>query len=150
INGGQLEMTLRYSGRQFNTTTVHSFMECYKENLLQVINYCCSYGRVELTPSDVTYKELSIAQLDALQGNYDIEDVYPLSPMQEGLLFHALLDVDSGSYFGQTICEIKGYLDIPAVEKSMNDLMARYDILRGIYLHEGFERRIQVVLKERK
>ena len=150
ILGDRLEMKLVYSGAQYEDETVRSFMQSYKESLLEIIRYCSEYDRVELTPSDLTYKGLAVRQLDELQRHYEIEDVYPLSPMQEGMLFHALLDSDSGNYFGQTTCVLKGSLNMQAIEQSMNELMSRYDVLRTIFLHEGYERSLQVVLKERK
>lgn len=150
VAGGQLEMNLMYSDKQYNGQTITALMQCYKECLLEVIDYCCTYGKVLLTPSDLSYKGLSVQQLDELQRKYAIEDIYPLSPMQEGLLFHSLVDPESHSYFEQRTLGLKGWLNITDIEKSLNDLMARYDILRTIFLHTGYERPVQVVLKERK
>ena len=150
VISGCLEMSIVYSDKQYKAETVGAFMSLYKESLVGLITYCTSLDRKELTPSDLTYKGLSLAQLDELQGLYGIEDIYPLSPMQEGMLFHSLVNVEAGDYFGQTTYQLKGNLDIKAVERSVNELMARYAILRTIFLHEGYARPIQVVLKERK
>ena len=38
----------------------------------------------------------------------DVESFYPLSPLQQGLLFHSLCEPDSGMYFNQTAVELKG------------------------------------------
>ncbi|GAB5525200.1 MAG: surfactin non-ribosomal peptide synthetase SrfAB [Roseivirga sp.] len=103
-----------------------------------------------LNPFNLTYKGLTITQLGELQKKYDIADVYPLSPMQEGMLFHSLLDGETGSYLGQITCKVRGALNIEAIEQTMNLLMVRYEVLRTAFLHEGYEPPIQVVLKERK
>lgn len=150
IKEGQLEMTLSYPGRHYHADTVQSFMHHYGATLKSLIDHCCDYGKEELTPSDLTYKELSIARLDELQQQYAFTDVYTLSPMQEGMLFHSLLATGSGNYVSQITCQINGQLDIQAIEESMNLLMNRHDTLRAVFLHEGYERAIQVVLKERK
>ena len=150
ILGDRLEMKLVYSGAQYEDETVRSFMQSYKESLLEIIRYCSEYDRVELTPSDLTYKGLAVRQLDELQRHYEIEDVYPLSPMQEGMLFHALLDSDSSHYFEQMTLLVNSAMEVKLIEQSMNELMSRYDVLRTIFLHEGYERSLQVVLKERK
>ena len=42
----------------------------------------------------------------------NIEAIYPLSPMQEGLLFHSALEPNSGAYVEQLECKLKGKLDI--------------------------------------
>ncbi|WP_040497712.1 condensation domain-containing protein, partial [Fulvivirga imtechensis] len=79
-----------------------------------------------------------------------IQDVYPLSPMQEGMLFHALLDEDADHYFLQYTYHLRGKLNIGCIERSLKALMKRYDILRTVFLHEGYDRSLQVVLQERK
>ena len=58
-----------------------------------------SCEEVVLTPSDLTYKGLNISEVEELERVYDLEDVYPLSPMQEGMLFHSLLDQEADHYF---------------------------------------------------
>ncbi|MFL5743215.1 MAG: MupA/Atu3671 family FMN-dependent luciferase-like monooxygenase, partial [Niastella sp.] len=150
VTAGELKMHLRYSTAQYREETVHSFMNCYKDSLLEVIDYCCSYGRTELTPSDMSYKGLSIDALDKLQQEYAIKDIYPLTPTQEGILYHSLIDKEASRFNIQTTCLLTGDLNLDAIGKSMNYLMARYDILRTIFLHEGYQQHIQVVLKDRR
>jgi fengycin family lipopeptide synthetase D len=79
----------------------------------------------------------------------NIKDIYILSPMQEGMLFHSLLDNESSAYFEQTVLSIKGDLEIGYIEKSLNRLIERYDILRTVFIYKKVERPIQVVMKER-
>ena len=55
-----------------------------------------------MTPSDVVLSGLSQSELDVLRLDWRaIEDVYPLSPMQQGMLFHALRDGESGIFIGR-------------------------------------------------
>ena len=150
VTNGELEMKLRYSHLQYDTGTVRRLMNVYKESLEQVIAHCCAEGKKELTPSDITYKELPATLLDELQDRYALEDVYPLSPMQEGMLFHALDDEQGGLYFEQLICRITGVLHIDAVEQTMNDIIARYTVLRTAFIHDIYKYPLQVVLQERK
>lgn len=150
ITGGELKMNLGYSEEQYQEATIISFMADYKKYLIRLIEFCAEGEEQQFTPSDFTYKGLSIPQVDELNHMYDMMDLYGLSPMQEGMLFHALYDDGSEYYFEQMTCSIKGQLDPAVLEQSMNTLMDRYDILRTIFLHEGYERPIQVVLRERK
>lgn len=46
-----------------------------------------------------------------------VKKLFPLSPMQEGMLFHSLLDRESGAYFEQAMFTINGELDIEKFEK---------------------------------
>jgi amino acid adenylation domain-containing protein/non-ribosomal peptide synthase protein (TIGR01720 family) len=150
VTSGQLSINLFYSTEQYKKSTVTAVLNLYRESLLEVIHYCCTYGKAELTPSDLTFRDLSIRQLDELKDQYNLEDIYPLSPMQEGMLFHSLLDTDSKNYFVQKTLSLKGNLDIKSLERSLNDLTGRYEILRTVFLYKGFERPLQLVLKERK
>lgn len=78
-----------------------------------------------------------------------IQNVYPLTPMQEGMLFHSLLDPASAAYFEQAAFTIKGELDIAVFENSFNETIQRYDILRTVFRHDKVEKPLQVVLSER-
>ncbi|WP_424626783.1 condensation domain-containing protein [Bacillus subtilis] len=58
-----------------------------------------------------------------------IQKVYALTPMQEGMLYHAMLDPHSSSYFTQLELGIHGAFDLEIFEKSVNELIRSYDIL---------------------
>ncbi|MCE7996677.1 MAG: amino acid adenylation domain-containing protein [Roseivirga sp.] len=146
----ELEIRLRYSADQYDAETIKSFLAEYKASLETLINFCSSYGKAELTPSDIIYPGLSIDQLDGLQQQFEVENVYPLSPMQEAMLFHALMDPNSAHYFEQLTFDFKGDLDIAKMEESVNELIRRYDIFRTLFLHQDHEYPLQVVLKDRK
>ncbi len=79
----------------------------------------------------------------------NILNVYPLSSMQEGMLVHSLLNDQSEAYFEQIIMDIEGTLDIVKLEQALNELIARYDILRTVFIHQKIKKPRQVVLKER-
>jgi amino acid adenylation domain-containing protein len=78
----------------------------------------------------------------------NVRDIYPLSPMQEGMLFHALMDAGSASYFQQTAFRVAGQFDVPSVEQALDLLVARHDVLRTVFKHSGAELPLQIVLKE--
>ncbi|MFP7234280.1 amino acid adenylation domain-containing protein [Bacillus subtilis] len=65
-----------------------------------------------------------------------IQDIYPLSHMQEGMLFHSLIDVSSKAYVEQTSFSITGNLCIDSFQKSLNLLVSRHDIFRTIFIKE--------------
>ncbi|MCX7923160.1 MAG: amino acid adenylation domain-containing protein [Clostridia bacterium] len=80
----------------------------------------------------------------------DVQDIYFLSPMQEGMLFHSLLNTDSEAYFQQLSFDLTGDLDIELFEKSFNYIVQRYDILRTVFVYEKVKRSVQAVLKTRR
>ncbi|MGE1211867.1 non-ribosomal peptide synthetase [Bacillus pumilus] len=78
-----------------------------------------------------------------------IQKVYPLTPMQEGMLYHAMLDPNSSSYFTQLELGISGEFDHALFEKSLNELIRTYDILRTAFVYQQLQKPRQVVLAER-
>ena len=84
-----------------------------------------------------------------MTANKRIEKIYPLSPMQGGMFFHALKDEKSTAYFEQMIVKIKGNIDKDLLERSFNFIVARYDILRTVFRVDKLDKPLQVVLKQR-
>ncbi|MEW5067985.1 plipastatin non-ribosomal peptide synthetase PpsC [Bacillus subtilis] len=79
----------------------------------------------------------------------EIQDIYPLSFMQEGMLFHSLYDEQSRAYFEQASFTINGQLDLERFQKSMDAVFGRYDIFRTAFIYKNVAKPRQVVLKQR-
>ena len=114
INGqvreGQLRLSFSYGRRRYRRTTIERLAEHYAAALRELVDHCTGGAR-GMTPSDFELSGLSQADLDALGATIDcreIEDIYPLSPMQQGMLFHALRDGESGNYVNQVGLEVRG------------------------------------------
>src|ERR1041384_3182925 len=75
----------------------------------------------------------------------DIEAIYPLSPLQHGLLFHSLYAPESGLYFEQISGALHGRLDVSAFERAWQQVIDRHSILRTSFHLEQADRPLQVV-----
>ena len=82
--------------------------------------------------------------------NDKIQDVYGLTPLQEGMLFHDLSDKESTAYVVQTVLKIEGSYDIKSFKDALDLLSARYDALRTMFVYEKLKEPKQIVLKERE
>ncbi|WP_139488493.1 non-ribosomal peptide synthetase [Brevibacillus dissolubilis] len=80
----------------------------------------------------------------------NVQKIYPLSPMQEGMLFHVLLEPTSAAYLTQTEMRVRGAIDADLMEQSLNKLIERHEILRTVFVYQQIQHLRQVVLKERK
>ncbi|NJR16809.1 MAG: amino acid adenylation domain-containing protein [Calothrix sp. CSU_2_0] len=80
----------------------------------------------------------------------NIEEIYPLSPMQQGMLFHSLYAPLSGAYVIQVSYELHGDLNIPAFEQTWQYLLNRHSVLRTAFVWENLEQPLQVVGKQVK
>ncbi|MCL5995558.1 MAG: condensation domain-containing protein, partial [Chloroflexi bacterium] len=78
----------------------------------------------------------------------NIESVYPLSPMQQGMLFHSLYNPDSGVYVEQMTCVFEGELDVPSFARAWQQVVNRHTILRTAFAWKRVDRMLQVVHRE--
>jgi len=78
----------------------------------------------------------------------NLQALYPLSPMQEGMLFHALRDPDSAVYVEQLSFRMHPAPASTTLVEVWNALYRRHDILRTVFVHETGDRPLQAVLKE--
>jgi surfactin family lipopeptide synthetase C len=67
-------------------------------------------------------------------GLENLEDLYQLSPMQQGMLFHTIYAPESGAYFEQSVFTIKGELEVGAFERAWQHIIDRHPILRSSFL----------------
>jgi iturin family lipopeptide synthetase B len=154
INGmiaqSQLVLDFSYNKYQYKPDTIAALLDGCKTHLLNIITHCVKKETKELTPSDLTYPHLSIDQLEAFtQQLGGIEDIYELTPMQAGMLFHALKNEESSAYVEQVVFSIEGHIDRDLLKKSFNILVERYDILRTLFYYEQVDQPLQIVLKHR-
>ncbi|MBW4500877.1 MAG: amino acid adenylation domain-containing protein [Scytonema hyalinum WJT4-NPBG1] len=78
----------------------------------------------------------------------NLEQFYPLSPMQQGILFHTLYAPKSGVYVEQLSCDIQGNLNISLFQQAWQQLVERHPILRTSFIWEGIKEPVQVVHKQ--
>ncbi len=77
-----------------------------------------------------------------------IEDIYPLSPMQQGMLFDTVYLAGTGIYVERNAIKLTGALDTAVFERAWAKIVARHPILRTLFLWEDRDTPLQVVRKE--
>ena len=75
----------------------------------------------------------------------NVEDLYRLSPVQEGMLFHVLHDGASAPYFEQFVMPYGRSLDLDRLERVWQAVLDRHPILRTAFFWQEVERPVQVV-----
>ncbi|NUU37570.1 non-ribosomal peptide synthase/polyketide synthase [Pseudomonas sp. C2B4] len=146
VYGGELKLDWTFSRECFDLREIEALAADFRTELLALIEHCLSDGAGGVTPADFPLARLSQAQLDGLPvPPTQIEDLYPLSPMQAGLLFHSLYESDSGAYVNQLSVEARG-LDAERLGRAWQAVLDSHGILRSsFHFPEGFEAPVQLV-----
>ncbi|MCZ7482998.1 condensation domain-containing protein [Rhizobium rhizogenes] len=74
-----------------------------------------------------------------------IENIYPLSPMQEGLLFHSIATPDEGVYVPQIVLQLRGAIDPQIMHDCWSEMVSRHAVLRTTFHWEERDEPFQVV-----
>jgi amino acid adenylation domain-containing protein/non-ribosomal peptide synthase protein (TIGR01720 family) len=146
VSGGQLSLSFIYSENAHRRDTIESLARGYVDALAALIAHCRVPGHGGCTPSDFPLARLDQRRLDELVGTgRHVADVYPLSPMQRGMLFHTLDEPGSGIYFEQTDFLVRGALDASALEAAWQRAVERHAPLRTSFAWKGLDEPLQVV-----
>src|SRR5919205_236493 len=77
-----------------------------------------------------------------------IEDIYALSPLQQGFLFHTLYAPRDALYFEQFVWSLRGALDLAAFTRAWQHVVAHHAILRTSFHWEELEAPVQAVHRD--
>lgn len=148
VYGGELVLRWTWSGERYTAATIEGLAQAYLDELQALIGHCLSEKAGGLTPSDFPLAPLDQAQLDGLPvPAAQIDDVYPLTPMQEGMLLHTLLQPGTGIYFMQDRYRIDSALDHARFAEAWRTVVARHEALRASFVWNAGETMLQIVHK---
>ncbi|TQV68007.1 amino acid adenylation domain-containing protein [Exilibacterium tricleocarpae] len=77
-----------------------------------------------------------------------IEDIYSLSPIQQGMLYHSSLMPSGGLYVGQFVFELNGRVNSQAFREAWSRISERHAVFRTFFTNVDTEKPVQVVLKK--
>ncbi len=144
IIGGQLELCWTYNPGAQSEAVISQFAERFLVALRVLILHCQSPQAGGRTPSDFPLARLNLATLDQLvAGRRDIEDIYPLSPIQT--LFYSANPGAAQVAFDQWQCTLHGKLDVSAFQLAWLETLQRHTVLRSTIHGEGLREPMQMV-----
>ncbi|MDJ0838404.1 MAG: amino acid adenylation domain-containing protein [Acidobacteriota bacterium] len=134
VAAGSFRLNCIYSENLHTKEEAEQLASHYRDALESLIEHCCSPNAGGLTPSDVPDAALNQTELDAIvdlyENRYGIEHIYPLSPLQHGMLYHSVMAPDSGFYAVQMSFQIHGDLNIAAFKAAWSQVMDTHEVLR--------------------
>src|SRR5262245_23060766 len=149
VAGGRLRMEWVYNEKEHSRERIAELANHYMEVLEELMAHCRSEGAGGYTPSDFPLAKLDRPALERVIGaRRKVQDIYPLSPMQQGLLYHSLYEEGTGTYYVQMSCRIEGELKVEAFKRAWQAVVDRHAILRTSFVWEGLKQPVQVVEQE--
>ncbi len=158
INGGLqygvLSIGITYDKSEYNKKTIKNLCDQFKHELIGVIEHCKNAETIQYTASDFGEYSWSdkefIATNEKLKAKGEkIKRIYPLTAMQEGLLYEKLANEKSTQYVTQQVVKFNR-LNVENMQAAFNAVVNKHDILHTVIKYKGVNKARQVLLVERK
>ena len=144
----QLRLSIQYSQPRYRRERMELLATLYQQELEALITHCIS-GVSGVTPADFPHAKLTQAQLDALPVNAaQIADLYPMTPMQQGMVLHTLRNPGSGMYLMQSRFEFNSAINLAAFQNAWTRVVERHSVLRTAYLWTPDGLLLQLVVRQ--
>ncbi|WAS96616.1 non-ribosomal peptide synthetase [Nannocystis punicea] len=153
VDDDHLELTLGYSRGLHDDSTIARLADDLAAALSRLVHHCRT-ATGTFTPSDFPLVTLSRRELRGLlervgeTGRATIAAIYPLTPLQQGMLYHALQAETASAYTTQVALELDGALDLAALQAAWEQVSRRHEALRSCFAWEGLGEPVQVVLRQ--
>jgi len=79
-----------------------------------------------------------------------VKNICGLSPVQEGMYFHYLMNKTNDPYVIQSMYELQGNVNADRLKEAFNMLVQRHDCLRTLFMHQKTPDPVQIILKSRE
>ncbi|MGA5036763.1 non-ribosomal peptide synthase/polyketide synthase [Streptomyces capoamus] len=146
VADGELEITWHYSEQVHRPGTVRELAEGMVRALAAIAEHCAGPGAGGRTPSDFPLAGLDQTGVDRLAGDgRNVEDLLPLTPLQEGMLFHRLVGGPDDVYVDQAALLLDGVSDPGALAAAWQRVTDRTPALRTSVVWEDVPVPLQIV-----
>ncbi|MFC6019329.1 amino acid adenylation domain-containing protein, partial [Plantactinospora solaniradicis] len=152
-DGPRLTLALAWPEQLLAESTVRTLLDGWAAMLTGLAVHTAESGGGGYTPSDLPLTELSQDELDefeakAITNGQSLSGVWPLSPLQEGLLFHALFDEQGTDvYVEQLVMGLGGNLDVGALRASWQGMLDRHETLRACFQRRSSGSPVQLIMR---
>ena len=145
VQDGRLYFEFTYSTTRHRRETIEALAQRYVDAIGELVERCTEPGAFGYTPSDFPLARLDQRTIDTHFDVPGLVDAYPLTPLQQGLLYHTLHESGSGVYVVQQLERLSEEIDAELLEQAWQAVVQRHPVLRTSFLWDGLEQAIQLV-----
>ncbi|WP_460726977.1 amino acid adenylation domain-containing protein, partial [Nocardia heshunensis] len=148
VVGDKLTANIGYPSTLLGAEEIAEFAALWTSALEAVAQHAESAQAGGHTPSDFGLVHVTQADIDGWERKYgELSQVWPLSALQGGLLFHAQLAATSVDvYTAQAVLTLEGRVDADRLRSAAQALLERHEILRTAYVNDASGVPVQVVI----
>ena len=150
VSGGSLLARIGFPTGVLTGEEVRALADLWAQHMAALAEHGREPSTGALTPSDVPLVDADQQRLDEWHSRFGaISDVWPLAPLQRGLLFHSELTRGSlDVYTAQIVFELGGLIDGDRLRRAASRLLERHPNLRTAFVHDARGIPVQVVVNE--
>ena len=147
IAGGRLQVEWLYSEAMHSAAQVEAAAAAFHKELSTLLTR--QSAATAVIPSDFPFAKLDPAALAKIvETRDDIQDIWPVTPLQEGMLLHAVHGDEPGSYVQQITMELHGAIHHDALRTAWQELARRYEVLRSEFRWQDLNQPCQIVRRD--
>ncbi|MBB3643837.1 condensation domain-containing protein, partial [Variovorax atrisoli] len=149
-DGPELQASWAWAGELFSEADIRALAQGWFDALEALVAHAQRSDAGGFTPSDFPLLGLSQPEIERIEQQHPaLEDILPLSALQQGLLFHAMYDEhEADAYVVQMAFELTGALDAGALHAAASALLQRHAHLRAAFLHQDLSEPVQVIPRQ--
>ncbi|MDY4342203.1 amino acid adenylation domain-containing protein, partial [Xanthomonas sp. LF07-6] len=148
VANGELVFHIDASGLRFTREDMNALAACFESALQRVVAHCGSQRLSRSTPSDFALCALTQHDIDRWQAQFgELEDIYPATGNQLGMLYHAQLQGGTG-YLTQNVMRFEHDFDPSAFRQAWQWVVTRHAALRTVFVGLDREQPLQLVLAQ--
>lgn len=145
----RLHIQFQYSTEAMDLQTIQTLSARLETALQNLHDHCRQALSPALSPEDFPLAKVTEADYRGLISRYpDIVDLYPLTPVQAGMVYHNMTSAQPDLYVAQFDCTLQGNLDTSTLETAWQTVVNRHSILRTAFVATHLSEPLQVVVEQ--
>jgi non-ribosomal peptide synthase protein (TIGR01720 family) len=155
IERGRLAISVSMVASKYHHETAAALCAGLAQSVRYLVSHCVSRSIVTYSPSDFPLAKLEFGVLSSVVAGIrqacgsavELEDLFPINPLQAGILYHSLLHGANDPYLNQIVWRIDSSLSTEQLVAGIEVLFLSEPVLRSAFVTENVDQPLQYVLK---